>query len=163
MSPSSQSLMLWPRLSLLMRKPLIYSHIIQNKDASKPGDTSHVSDQSIDSLEIGGDDSFDRDDDDPDIQLKNISLNAEKRKPVSVAIDNTRRKDDKIKKDNQNILNYLDKSIAIDINKPKELIDEEIESVESRRQETDSDISLIESSNSLNLRFYESGKESSKL
>lgn len=132
------------------------------KDASKPGDISRISDQSDDSLEQHEmDDSFERDDDCLDIETENIELWAEKRKPHSVIIDDERKQDAKVKINNQNILNFLDSSLAIDINKPKNLEEEEKEKEVSKIQETDSDISLIESSNSLNLRFYDTEKESS--
>lgn len=128
-------------------------------DASKPGEVSNVLDQSDDSLENHRyDDSFDREDD-QDWEDNDAGFVAEKRKSKSVNIDNNHQDNTKVKENNQNIQNYLDSSMAINIVKPKGLEELKEDKSPSKVIESESDLSLCESSNSLNLRFFESSKE----
>lgn len=124
-------------------------------------DTDHVSDKSDDSL---GDYVLDSSSEgDADFDRETEDYIAEKRKTKSVMIDEGKQKDEDVKKNNKHISEYLDSSLNIAIQKPKDM-DSKQEVVESSNtQESESDISLIASSNSLNLRFYESGKETGKL
>lgn len=128
-------------------------------DVSKPGEASNVLDQSDDSLDNHRyDDSFDREDD-QDLENNDIGFEAEKRKSKSVNIDNSHQDNTKAKNNNQNIQNYLESSMAINIVKPKGLEELKEDKSSSKVIESESDLSLCESSNSLNLRFYESSKE----
>ena len=118
------------------------SDLAQSKPS--PGNLSSSED------EYNENDSFERDD--VDLEPENVDLKPEARFKV----------DQEVKENNENILNFLDKSRAIDIKKPKEdknKVCEESKVVESN----ESDLSLAASSNSLNLKFYESSKDTSEI
>ena len=133
------------------------------KDWSKREDLSHISDQSDDSLENESkemDDSFDREDVSlPPTQPASKSK-CEKKKPKIVK--DWKLIKEKVKENNQNIQNYLENSIGISIKNSKEFNDEKYLSTFTKESESESNFSLVDSENSMALRFYESGKDNGK-
>jgi hypothetical protein len=132
-------------------------------EVSKLSRTCYILDQSDDSLDNNQmDNSFDREDE-PDLDNGDISLTTDKRKPQSANIEGIHKIKGKDIQNNQHIQKYLESSMSINIMKPKDL--EELKEDESptKAPEIEADLSLCESSNSLNLKFYESSKEKGNL
>lgn len=117
----------------------------------------HVSDHSDDSLQNNEYwDSFEKED---DSESGKAEMVPEKR-PQLLTLEEEKFKEIEEKEKNQNIMDFLESSLSIDIMKPKEIEVTEVNNTSVAQESNESDPSLIESSNSLNIRFYESSKES---
>lgn len=82
------------------------------------------------------------------------------KRPQLLTLEEEKFKEIEEKEKNQNIMDFLESSLSIDIMKPKEIEVTEVNNISVAQESNESDPSLIESSNSLNIRFYESSKES---
>jgi hypothetical protein len=132
-------------------------------EVSKLSRTCYILDQSDDSLENNQmDNSFDREDE-PELDNQDISLKNEKRKPESANIASIHKIKGKDIQNNQHIQKYLESSMSINIMKPRDLEELKEDVSPTKAPEIESDLSLCESSNSLNLKFYESSKEKGNL
>ena len=142
-----------------------FSHYVK-KDASKPGDISLILDQSDDSLENENsymDDSFDREEEnEPHISPRDVNLKASVIQKAKSDFMNSVEKVEKTIKNNQNIQNFLESSLDINISNPKNLEEEKKDSTFSKAPTTESDISLLESENSQSFKFYQSSQDNGK-
>ena len=117
----------------------------------------HISDHSDDSLQNNEAwDSFDKGD---DSEATKTEMEPEKR-PQKLTVEEEKSKEIEEKEKNQNIMDFLESSLSIDIMKPKGIETTEINNTSELQESNETDPSLIASSNSLNIRFYESSQES---
>ena len=120
-------------------------------------DLGNVSDHSDDSLQNEATNhSFEREDESEPIK---DDLKPEKR-PPKLSKEEEKVKEIEEKEKNQNIMDFLDSSLSIDIMKPNEIENTTLNNSSNTQEYAESDPSLIASSNSLNFKFYESSQDS---